>query len=409
MAGIDDVTVYCQGQAGIASLAAKDGKILWQDTSGQVGQSMPANGRVYTVRADGKLHALDGLSGKQLWESAATGSSAPNLEYVDDDLVVTMDDYGHYYGIDAATGTTRWSYAVSGEGFGVAGEASTGQLILMVQSNIQSTAANTISGFTAVDPRTGKLAWQTSLVALYAPPKGSGSGNVLYGIDDGMNLLAIAPATGKTAWRRPTTLPTGMSEILGYQGFLSLDDGILYVYPSVDFNGAVRGLLAAFDAATGKNLWSVSTSKTLERGYAVATDTVCHLDGALHGLDARTGAAKWTAGSGLGSLQLFGAVDDVFLCAANGGSAGPAGLYGIDAQSGGTAWHYGVNAGTNSSDWATYLTPQRLYLAQSGRLLCFASRARSAGSSKLSQLPSCVSATFAIPAARRIRSCSTIP
>ncbi len=290
---------------------------------------------------------------------------------MDDDLVVTMDDNGHYYGIDAATGKTRWSYAASGDGYGVAGEASTGQVILMVQSNVESFAANTISGFIAVDPGTGKLEWQTSLVALYAPPKGSGagSGNVLYGIDDGMNLLAIAPATGKTTWSRPTTLPTGMSEILGYQGLLSLDDGILFVYPSVNFNGAIRGLLAAFDAATGKNLGSVSTSKTLERGYAVAAGTVCHLDGTLHGLDAHTGATKWTAGSGLGSLQLIGAAGDVFLCAANGASAGPAGLYGIDAQSGGTAWHYGVNAG--SDGWATYLTSQRLYLAQSGRLLCF--------------------------------------
>ncbi|MDJ0345398.1 PQQ-binding-like beta-propeller repeat protein [Streptomyces sp. H10-C2] len=107
------------------------------------------------------------------------------------------------------------------------------------------------------------------------------------------NLLALKPTDGATLWSRPTSLPPTNSQIIGYEGSLTLRQGTLYCYPGTGASGAVSGLLAAFDPATGKTLWSVPTAARGSRGYDRSGATVCYLDSTLHAVDALTGAPRW--------------------------------------------------------------------------------------------------------------------
>ncbi|MGW2231528.1 outer membrane protein assembly factor BamB family protein, partial [Streptomyces formicae] len=118
-------------------------------------------------------------------------------------------------------------------------------------------------------------------------------------------------------------------EILGFEGSLSLLDGTLFCYPSTGCNGSTRGLLVAFDPASGKTLWTVQTTARGNRGCARAGGTVCYPDKKiLHGLDAGNGAKCWAAGAGLGDLDLLGVPRGLILV------AGTKGLYAFHADTG---------------------------------------------------------------------------
>jgi outer membrane protein assembly factor BamB len=113
----------------------------------------------------------------------------------------------------------------------------------------------------ALDAATGKTVWETKYNATYKPN----------------------PAATKTHGTGPKSTPT-------------FADGRLYTL-------GMSGLVTAFDAATGKQLWQTTPPKT-ETLYHTAMSPIVdrglvivhvggHNDGALTAFDARTGAVKW--------------------------------------------------------------------------------------------------------------------
>ncbi|NEA58536.1 serine/threonine-protein kinase [Streptomyces sp. SID13666] len=349
--------LLCAGKTSGACYDRSTGNALWKDLSGQNTAAIADDRHVYTVRTDGKIHALDVRSGKQLWERPATATGAPHLEFANGSLLVAMVDSGHFQGLDASTGAERWK-SPEGDGIAVTGTTRAGGLVLWGSTSQTSTTAS-LRGYTTVAPDTGARLWAKDLVALYPPSEG----DVLYALDGAMNLLALKAADGATLWSRATSLPPTNSQILAYDGSLELHRGTLYCYPGTDASGAVSGLLAAFDPSTGKSLWSVQTAARGNRGYDRSGATVCYLDSTLHAVDALTGAPRWTAGSGLGTLQFLGSARGLFLAAA------PGGLYGFHAGTGKQVWHYPVSGG--SGYWAAFPVDDQLYVSSSGKLLCF--------------------------------------
>ena len=114
----------------------------------------------------------------------------------------------------------------------------------------------------ALDAATGKTIWETKYVATYKPN----------------------PAATKTHGTGPKSTPT-------------FADGRLYTF-------GMSGMVTAFDAATGKQLWQTpapaveplyhtAMSPVVDRGLVIV-HVGGHNNGALTALDARTGAAKWT-------------------------------------------------------------------------------------------------------------------
>ncbi|QRX90469.1 protein kinase domain-containing protein [Streptomyces noursei] len=351
-------TLLCAGKTSGACFDRARGTLLWKDLSGQNTAALADDQRVYTVRTDGKVHAVDGRTGKERWTASPTGTGAPHLEFAGGSLVVTMDNGGRFQGLDASTGDVRWQAPVKG-GLTAVGTTPTGRLIVWGGAGKTSTTA-TLNGYTALAPDTGTPLWSKDLVALYPPAKGK----VLYAIDGDMNLLGLDPADGSTLWHRSTQLPPTNSQFMMYEGSLRLHDDILFCYPGTGASGATSGLLAAFDPTTGKTLWSVRTAARGNRGYDRSGATVCYLDTVLHAVDARTGAARWTAGAGLGTLQFLGAGGELFL------AAGPKGLYGFHAETGRQVWRYPVSGGSGA--WSSFPVDDRVFASRSGKLFCFA-------------------------------------
>ncbi|WP_125513190.1 PQQ-binding-like beta-propeller repeat protein [Streptomyces sp. WAC 01529] len=367
-------TLLCTQKASGACFDRESGKLLWEDLSGQNTDALTDDKRVYTVRTDGKVHAFDGRSGKEVWDASPAGDGAPKLDLSDGDLVMTASG-GRFQALEASSGEVRWTSRDVKEGSMVLGVTPAGALLAWGSASKTNPAAM-LSGFSALDRETGDRIWAKDLVTLYAPdgsrgepkskakPTGKVRSKVLYAIDADMKLLAIDPDNGKTRWSEPTRLPPTNSEILGFTGALSLLGDTLFCYPSTNFGGSTRGLLTAFDPESGKTRWTVQTAARGERGYARVDGTVCYLDKkVLHGIDARTGARRWKAGAGLAGLTLAGALGGLFL------AAGKKGLYGFHAETGKQVWHYRATGGSGS--WSTIPLGDHLYATWSGKLFRF--------------------------------------
>ncbi|MFK4066181.1 PQQ-binding-like beta-propeller repeat protein [Streptomyces sp. NPDC029674] len=351
-------TLLCTEKAAGACFDRGTGKLLWKDLGGQNTDALADDERVYTVRTDGKVHAFDGRSGRKLWDAPPAKGSAPELDYADGGLVMARSG-GRFRALEASSGEVRWTSRDEDDVSMALGATPAGALLVWGDAS-KTTPGAMLRGYSALDPDTGERVWGKDLVTLYPPEKSK----VLYGIDARMKLLAVDPDDGRTRWSEPTGLPPTNAEILGWSGSLSLLEGTLFCYPSTGFSGSKRGLLTAFDPDSGKTLWTVRTAARGNRGFARAGATVCHLDKkVLHGLDARTGAARWTAGAGLDGLALLGALRGLFL------AAGSKGLYAFHAGTGEQVWHHRATGG--SGPWAAEVVGDSLYATWSGRLFRF--------------------------------------
>ncbi|MEV0521970.1 PQQ-binding-like beta-propeller repeat protein [Streptomyces sp. NPDC050439] len=351
-------TLLCTEKTTGACFDRSTGKLLWKDLGGQNTAALPDDKRVYTVRTDGKVHAFDGRSGKKLWDAPPDGDDTAKLDFSDGELVLTTSG-GRFRALEASSGEVRWTSRDVKDVSMIIGATPAGALLAWGGASKVNPAAM-LRGYSALDRKTGERVWTRDLVTLYPPDKSK----VLYGIDADMKLLALDPDDGRTLWSKSTELPPTNSEILGFSGSLSLLGGTLFCYPSTGFSGSTRGLLAAFDPASGKTLWSVQTAARGNRGYARAGSTVCHLDKkVLHGLDAKTGAERWTAGAGLGDLDLLGALRGLFV------AAGTKGLYAFHADTGKRIWHHRATGG--SGTWSAQTIGDNLYATWSGKLFRF--------------------------------------
>jgi len=168
----------------------------------------------------------------------------------------------------------------------------------------------------ALDAATGKTIWETKYNATYKPN----------------------PAATRTHGTGPKSTPT-------------FADGRLYTL-------GMSGLVTAFDAASGKQLWQTPLPKT-ETLYHTAMSPIVdrglvivhvggHNDGALTAFDARTGAAKWAwtgDGPAYGSpiiVELGGTRQVITMTQEN--------LVGVAAADGALLWKrpYSVRATRNS-------------------------------------------------------------
>ncbi|MEU3739847.1 PQQ-binding-like beta-propeller repeat protein [Streptomyces sp. NPDC032198] len=359
-------TLLCTEKASGACFDRGTGKLLWKDLGGQNTDALPDDKRVYTVRTDGKVYAFDGRSGKELWDAPPAGGSAPKLDFSDGELVMTTSG-GRFRALEASSGEVRWTSRDEQDVSVIIGATPAGALLAWGDASKVNPAAM-LRGYSALDRKSGERVWTKDLVTLYPPERLSegpqDKDKVLYGIDAEMKLLALDPDDGRTLWSKPTKLPPTNSEVLGWAGSLSLLGGTLFCYPSTGFNGSTRGLLAAFDPASGKTLWTAQTAARGNRGYARTGSTVCYLDKkVLHGLDAKTGGKRWTAGAGLGDLKLLGALRGLFL------AAGTKGLYAFRADTGKQVWHYRATGGPGS--WTAQAVGDNLYATWSGKLFRF--------------------------------------
>jgi outer membrane protein assembly factor BamB len=126
----------------------------------------------------------------------------------------------------------------------------------------------------------------------------AGDGNRLYAASRDGNVVALDPATGKSAWR--TRLDARLSAGPG------VGDGLVVV-------GAADGYVIAIDSDSGEELWRTNLKGETLAKPAIEDDTVMVLtiDNRLHALSAYDGSSRWVVEQSTPDLTMRGSAPPV--------------------------------------------------------------------------------------------------
>ena len=220
-----DVSPTVSGFFGLSLATPQDNRVMDHITV--------AGGVAYFGLNNGKVYAVDALTGKAKWTAPFRAEqavwAAPVLDPATGLLYVGSLDH-HFYALDAATGTVKWKKAL---GAAVA-------------------AAPTLADGT------------------------------LYVGTFGAQVLALQAADGAERWTFETANWVWGTPVL--------DAGTLYFTD-------VSGNVYALTAATGKEIWSAKPGNTIRAAPVVTADAIIVTDRAGHifGLNPATGASVWPA------------------------------------------------------------------------------------------------------------------
>ncbi len=291
--------------ANVGSLGAK-----WATTLTGAVKSSPAvvSGVVYVSTLDGKVDALDAITGAIKW-TTFTGSAAQySSPAVASGVVYVGSDDHKVYALDATTGAIKWSTATGG---------------------IVESSPTVVSGVVyvgseddkiyALDATTGAVKWTVTTGNTVDSSPAVANGILYVGSTDG-KVWARDAATGAVKW----TATTGG----GISSSPAVANGVVYV-------GSADHKVWALDATSGATKWTVATGAGISSSPAVANGVVFigSDDTKVYALDAVTGATKWSAATG-GLVQSSPAVANgiVYVGSADGK------VYGLDATTGATKW-----------------------------------------------------------------------
>lgn len=283
-------------------------------TSSDTGASSPvvAGGIVY-YSSNSYLHAVDAATGTSLWTypTGDDGSSSPavanGVVYVGS---TGLEDYTPgLYAVNAKTGALVW---YNDQYYGI---------YLTVDSGVIYTAA--ASYVFALDANTGAELWTYMVPSRIQSAPAVANGMVYVGAHQ-TNFYALDAKTGNLVWKYPT-------------GF--------YVYSSSAVaNGLVYiGLdqLYAFNASTGAVVWKYPISYAYSPGVANGVVYVGSSDGNVYALTAATGTLLWKTATGSIFFSSVAIANGVVYVGSNNGN-----LNALDAAKGTLLWTY--NTGSNS-------------------------------------------------------------
>jgi probable HAF family extracellular repeat protein len=271
------------------------------------------DGVAYTPSSTGYLYAFSAAYGNFLWATPIGGTYLSSSPAVVDGRAFIGSDDGNVYAINAANGSVLWKFQTNGPVY--ASPTVAGGIVY-----VGSWDANLY----ALDAKTGKPVWQQNVVypvrgdaavsngmvylandMLYAfdaatgtqiwaafPWWWSGVGahtaavlkdRVVVGADDG-SVWAIDALNGGVIWTASTTYGTG-----GISSIPAIDSRLRLVYV-----GATDGSLYAFHLASGALMWSSFLGGWVNSAAAANGVVYAGALGAVHAVDARSGARLWT-------------------------------------------------------------------------------------------------------------------
>lgn len=245
---------------------------LWSNSVGEgAGDSgarlRPAvvDGVLYADSTDGKLVAMDAVSGKKLWSKSSKthgwfgwgDKKRPDAFYaggpaVSGDLLAVGTLDGHVYGINAKDGSPRWDATLNSEV--LASPLIDGGLVLV------RTQDGRVYG---LDAGTGERRWvydQGSVPLLSLRGNGAllaANGVVFFGTDDG-KLVALREDNGEKLWEQKLSTGEGRTDI---ERLNDADNGILLDGTTL-YGSAYHGNLVAIDGPSGRPLWAHQFSTT---------------------------------------------------------------------------------------------------------------------------------------------------
>ncbi|MEM9145296.1 MAG: PQQ-binding-like beta-propeller repeat protein [Pseudomonadota bacterium] len=285
------------------------------------------------AHSGGHISGPGGLS--LAWTAdAGTGSSSDSVvtaaPVVAGGVVYTLDAAAEVSAFDATSGALRWSTSLvpnededGEEGFG-------GGLALDGDRLIATTGFGEIL---ALSTATGEVLWRDSFGAPFRAAPAANAGRVV-AVTRASQVFALESSSGQVLWRSE-----GVAAEAGWLGGAS---------PAIGGGGAVvpyaSGELAAFDINTGRRFWGAVISGG-RRGLARAAITdltgdpvllgplviAANQSGRLAAFQARTGRRIWTRV--LGATRPLWAAGDTLYLVSDAGT-----LLRLDASSGQTLW-----------------------------------------------------------------------
>ena len=251
---------------------------LWRFKTGNNVRSSPAlwDGIVYFGSLDGKLYAIDAMTGKAKWVFK-TGNMVYSSPAVSNGIVYFGSWDNNLYAIDAVTGKERWRLKI-GNHLWRAKATNIGDSSPALSDGVVYVGSNDKNLY-AIDAMTGKVKWRFKIgYIVYSSP--AVSNNVVYIGSDYNDLFAIDAIAGTEKWRFATRN--------GVHSSPAVSNDIVY-FGSEDKN------LYAIDAVTGTEKWRFTTGNGVHSSPAVSNGVVYigSNDNNLYAIDAVTGMKKW--------------------------------------------------------------------------------------------------------------------
>ena len=320
--------------------ALPKGQVQWTFSTGGVVQSSPTivDGMVYFGSADGKIYAVDAVSGNEKWEYQ-TGSWVLSSPAVVDGVVYIGSNDGRMLALDALTGKQIWSFRTP---YPVVSSAA-------VADGIVYFGADDYNLY-ALDAKTGRQLWKFQTGHQIRSSPVVANGIVYLGSADG-NLYALDVKTGKFRFHFTSATTDSTVAVSGSTVYFGNSNGLLFAIDGqarnwpLEYNlrpywiqlwamhlapqpppisgliwGVKLGLtshsspallnntlylgidtrLVAYDVQNHDTLWSFPTGGRIESSPAVAGNTVYigSDDGKIYAIDATSGQELWDLAAG---------------------------------------------------------------------------------------------------------------
>lgn len=228
-------------------------------------------GVAYVATADNLLLALDPETGNELWHFAAEFSIWAQPTYHDGTLFVASLDR-HLYAVDAADGSQKWASELSG--------AMSAQPIINADDHLVY-AASYDHEVHALDIDSGNEVWSVQATDWVWSAPALADGTLYFGDSSG-NVFAVDAANGDILWKSGVHTMNVVATVtqnppLTIKGAIQaspvVQDGVVYL-ASLGNSESEEGLLVAMDAATGKELWQVTTPAPLFSTPIIIDDVI---------------------------------------------------------------------------------------------------------------------------------------
>jgi outer membrane protein assembly factor BamB len=278
----------------VYAIDKRNGKVLWKRKVGNLAAASPAygNGRIFVPLLErgkhlpGALYALDAKTGKVLWRRLLPSRSESSPVF-DNDRVYFGSESGRVYSLRAGDGAVRWTYDAKGAVKSALALANgklyfgdySGHVYALRQAD-GSVSWNTGAKSGAFGFRSGQF-YSTPAVAF---------GRVYVGNTDG-RMYSFSSENGKLAWAKATG-----GYVYSSPAVAQVPDGKPMVY-----FGSYDGKFYGLDARNGRVVWSYHDGGKISGGATVVGDIVYfsnigHKD--TTGLGARTGRKVFHMGRG---------------------------------------------------------------------------------------------------------------
>ncbi len=249
----------------------------------------------YVATADNFLLALEAETGTEIWRFPTGFSIWAQPTYYEGTLFIASLDRS-LYAINAEDGSEKWSVKLTG--------AMSAQPVVNPEVNLVY-AASYDRQVHAFDIDSGEEAWsvEASDWVWSAPALAN---NTLYFGDSSGNVFAVNAATGDMVWESNVHSMNVVAGVIqnpplrikgSIQASPVVQNGVVY-FASLGNTESEEGLLVAMDAATGKELWQITTPAPLFSTPVIVGEVVVVAmqsdAGVLQGYELETGRLSWS-------------------------------------------------------------------------------------------------------------------